>query len=49
MRMNVKIKLYEESVSAALCVAEIWSMAVVEKKRVNVMEMRSMCGVMHMN
>ena len=46
--MNVRRRLYEGvAVPAALYGAETWSMAVAEKKRLNVMEMmclRSMCG-----
>ena len=51
--MNAKRKLHERlAVHTSLYRAETWSMAVAEKKRLNVMEircMRSMCGVMHMN
>ena len=49
MEMNVKRRLYEEvAVLTALYGAATWSMAVADKKRLNVMEMRdlrSMCGV----
>ena len=39
--MNVKRKLYEGlTMPTALNEAEIWCMAVTEKKRLNVMEMR---------
>ena len=47
--MNVKRRFYEGiAVLTTLYGAEIWSMAVAEKKKLNVMEMRclkSMCGV----
>ena len=48
--MNVKRRLYEGvAVPTALYWPETWAMAVAEKKRLNVMEMRclrSMCGAM---
>ena len=51
--MNVKRRLYEGiAVPTALYGTETWSMAVAEKKILNVMDMRclkSMCRVMHMD
>ena len=51
MGMNVKRRLYGVTVPTAVYGTGTWSMAVSEKKRLNVMEMRclrSMFGVMHM-
>ena len=46
MRMNVKRRLYEGvAVFSALNGAEIWSMAVAEKKRLNLMKMRCLRNV----
>ena len=46
--MNVKRKLYERlAVPTALCGAETWSMTVLEKKILNVMEMRCLRNMDH--
>ena len=53
MGMNVKRRLYEGvAVSTALYWAETWSMAIAEKKRMNVMQMRCLrntSGVLQMD
>ena len=53
LRMNAKRRLYEGVVvPTALYGAETWNMGVLERKRLNVMEMRclrSMCGVTRMD
>ena len=53
IEMNVKRRLYEGiAVATALYGSETWSIAVAEKKKLNVIEMRclgNMCGVMRVN
>ena len=49
MMINVKKSLYEGvAVPTIQYGAETWSMAVAEKKRLKVMEMRCVCEVMSM-
>ena len=52
MGLNVRRRLYERaSLTTELCETKTWSMAVEERKRLNIMEMRclmSICGLVLM-